>query len=189
MVLVLAATVLVSAGDPTGDAIEVDGVFHGDPTGAGDPDSNHYIKLGENPGRGTLYYYRNGTTLYLAVVVDPMNVNDMVFGEIKGDVDYLQSAGWSGSANERSAKHLINSDNVTMRLTCNNLPTWEWSQDYAYLSGSRYLSGPAGDDGAGSSPGGANDVFASSGTWNFNRDPNGLTGAKWDYTAGKGRPG
>jgi len=58
--LFCSSTVIVSAAVPT-----VNGLYYLD------GDSGNYSYLGENPGRGKVYYYLDGSTLYLAVLVDP----------------------------------------------------------------------------------------------------------------------
>ena len=169
----------------------VNGLFYGD----GD-ESNYYF-LGEDPGRGTLYYNRLGNTLYLAVVVSN-TVNDNVFGKIKGDVPldiaYVQSAGWSGSGNKHQAKHLINSDNVELKLQCVGGDSWTWKQDYLYDADDNenpgeadWLSDPAGTDGDttwDNAPPGL--VSRSSLQWNLN---NAVANNMWDVTLEGNRSG
>jgi len=178
--VILSLATLVAAdggGTPT-----VNGLFYGD------GDENNYYFLGENPGRGKLYYNREGNTLYLAVVVDD-SVNDNVFGDT-GDADdtvYLKSAGWKGVGNKHQAKHLITSDNTEFKLQCGDY-TYDWFHDYLYDADgdedpgeADWLSGPGdGSIGGGTPPPGL--VSASSLQYNMNN-------STWDVTLAGSRSG
>ena len=182
MLVILSMATLVAAdpGTPT-----VDGRFYGD------GDEANYEVLGSAAGnRGTLYYTQTGDTLYLAVVVS-YTVNDNVFGKIFGDDDdaYVQSAGWSGVGNQHEAKHLINSDHVSLTLKCGG-NSWEWNHGYLYDSDGNedpgeadWLSGHGDSDPlpAGSPPPGLISQ-ASSLQWNLN---NAATYSTWDVTLGQ----
>ena len=174
VILSLVTLVAASGGTPT-----VNGLFYGD------GDQYNYYFLGEDPGRGTLYYNRVGDTLYLAVVVD-ISVNDNVIGWSEAaqgggpDRPYVFDALWG---KEHSAAKLIGSDNVTFKFECGTYSR-TWSQDYVYNSVDQkdptrtdWLSDPVGPDGSGAGTGPPGLVSASSMQWNFNN-------TTWDYTLG-----
>ena len=117
--VILSMATLVSANG--GGVPIVDGLYTGD-------EANYTVLGSADGGRGTLYYNRDGSTLYLAVVVSN-TVNDNVFGDTKdtGDETYLQSAGWSGNGNQHRGDALIQSDNVELKLQCGD-NTYEWIQ-------------------------------------------------------------
>ena len=177
VILTLATLVAANGGTPT-----VNGLFYGD------GDQNNYYFLGENLGRGKLYYNREGNTLYLAVVVD-ISVNDNVFGykdqNDKRDEPYWTSAGWNPA---HTAKTLIGSDHVELLLSCGT--SWRWQQDYLYnLTNENdptlkdWLSDTSGPDGNNPTacPSCTSDppelVSASSLQWNMNN-------TLWDVTLG-----
>ena len=148
----------------------------------GDGDDGRYNEISAAPnGRGTLYQYLDGTTLYVAVVVDA-SVNDNVFGDksIADDQSYVGSVNW----NHHSSKDLINSDKMQFKLTCGS-SIWEWAQDYVYDSDgdsdpaeADWLSGIDGKDGSIIS-GGTPPIIASASSmqWNMNN-------TTWDVTLG-----
>jgi hypothetical protein len=179
--------VLVPTGSVAAVALpQVNGLFFGD------GDYATYYFLADDPGRGSLYYYPAGDTLYLAVVVDT-SVNDNVFGySKKGDPDraYVESVSW---VQEHSAKSLIKSDNVELTLQC-GASSWTWMQGYIYDADgdvnpreADWLSG-VGDDssGGGNPPPGL--VSASSLMWNLNNAA-ALPAGTWDVTLGGTRIG
>jgi hypothetical protein len=172
----LPAAASIAATPPT-----VDGLFYG-PGDPEDPTSydEGYIPLGENEGRGTIYYILDGSRLQLAVVVDT-SVNDNVFGDTNDpvDSDYLKDAGWSGGGANHTAAALIGSDNVELLLKCGTYEA-QWKQDYIYETATgEWASGPDGPDGTPIpielSPPSSPATFASSLEWNFEN-------TTWPYT-------
>jgi hypothetical protein len=156
----------------------VNGLFYGD------GDDARYIFLSSDPGRGYLYYYKDGSTYYFAVVVDP-SVNDNVFGDLSnsGDKSYVQSAGWSGGGGGQGSQHtaetLIQSDHMEFIIKCDNY-SWTWCQDYAddadndrNPSESDWFSSNTGDDGTGTPPPG----YTSSSSFVYN-----MNNSTWDVT-------
>jgi hypothetical protein len=174
MVLAAIALLLPVASVSAATPPLVDGRFYG----AGD--NNDYTLLAQDPGRGDLYYYQNGDTLYLAVVVNT-DVNDNVFGNMNlaADQAYVRSVGWKGQSNQHTAKALINSEMVQLQFECAG-QSWSWQQDYVYQSGEDWLSDPLGPDGTGSWPS-VLLASASSLEWNFNN-------STWGYTGGSSDP-
>jgi hypothetical protein len=148
---------------------DVDGRFYGD------GEDTVYVPLGKDGDRGTLWYYQDGSTLYLAMVVDE-GVNENVFSPVR---DYTRSALWSPG---HDLDTLIGSDHFHFSLACNGI-YYEWKQDYIYdndpTAGFAWLSDTAGPDGSatdcttctGDPPG---LVSASSLQWN-------LKWSTWDY--------
>ncbi len=170
VILTMATMVMASSGTPT-----VNGLFYGD------GDQYNYNFLGEDLGRGKLYYKRVGDTLYLAMVVS-QTVNDNVFGwsQQQGDPDryYVGTANWV----HHQAENLIKSDHVELTLQCGSM-SWNWRQDYVYDSDgdsdpreSDWLSGPDGPDGNNANPP-PGLVSASSLQYNLNN-------SSWDVTLG-----
>jgi len=151
----------------------VNGLFYGD------GDVNKYNLLSTAlGGRGSVYFRLDGDTLYLAVLVNS-SVNDNVFGSNKLDRSYLDSANW----NNHNGKHLLNSDNVELRLTDGGTNDYQWEQDYCYdADGDRdpseadWLSDPYGADGGGTPPPG---LTASASSLQYN-----LNNSTWDVTLG-----
>ena len=141
----------------------VDGRFYGD------GEDGVYYFLAENPGRGQLYYYLDGSILHVAMIVDP-SVNDNVFGDM-GEADdrsYVQDVGWRGQANQHTAQALIASEHFEFRLSCGT-SSWTWTQDLAYqdANGDR-LSDTAGNDGSGAGTEPPGFISSASSTqWNF----------------------
>jgi hypothetical protein len=173
VLVMLPAAASIAAAPP-----EVNGLFYGD------GDHADYIPLGENAGRGTIYYYVENTDadpdpdkLYLAVVVDT-SVNDNVFGDTNDldDSAYLVDAGWSGGGSHHTASALIQSDNVEILLACGAYSA-QWNQDYIYDTGSGWASGPGGPDGTPIPIELTPAYYASSLQWN-------LVNSTWDYDAG-----
>lgn len=178
-------------GAPTA-APTVDGLFYGP---AGYPDSSNYIFLAENPGLASIYYYLDGATLYIAVVVQ-RNANDNVFGITGGgagsDQAYLQSAGWNGNGANHRFNQLPASDHLEFQLTCDGGAIDEtWIHGYVYDTDNDsdpaeadWLSGPA-DPSIGSPPPTAVTLIdtASSLMWNLNNYASGGSPA-WDITLG-----
>lgn len=171
-----------TAAGPEGAPV-VNGLFYGD------GDDASYIYLSENPDRAKLYYYLNGDTLYVAVVLDRA-VNDNVFGDTSDDTDklYLQSAGWAGVGNQHNFKALELSENMEFRLTCAAIDE-SWIQGYLYdLDGDTdpneadWLSGP-GDNSNGGPPPSTFTLIntASSLQWNLNNFASGGS-PSWDIT-------
>ena len=173
LALLVALVPVAGISAQTADGIDFNGLFYGD------NDYLDYIPLAQNPDRGYLYYYEDGTYLYLAVVVLP-SVNDNVFGASKnGEPDraYVFDAGW-GQAH--TAKALVQSDNLEIGFTCNG-QSWNWFHGYAYqeTAGGPWLSGPLdGSIGGGTWP--ADMEFKSSFAYNMNT-------SSWDYTLGGSR--
>ncbi|MDZ7724708.1 MAG: GEVED domain-containing protein [candidate division KSB1 bacterium] len=152
----------------------VNGLFYGD------GDSGEYEVLAENEeGRGTLYYYLENNSLYMAVVVDP-SVNDNVFDKFK-ETDYISSAGWSRGAG-RTGYELVGSDHLEFSFTRTKNgvnETLSWHQDYVYDADgdgdpmeADWLSDAWGDDGSSKNgllpPEGT--ISKSSLQWNLNND-------------------
>lgn len=169
----------------------VDGLFYGP---AGYPDSNNYIFLSSNPGRGDIHYYLDGTTLYVAVVVQ-RSANDNVFAITSGggaDQSYVISAGWSGGGANHRFSALTGSDHMELELSCDNGAIDEsWIHGYVYDADNDsnpaeadWLSGP-GDNSQGGPP--PTDVTliatASSLMWNLNNYASGGSPG-WDITLG-----
>ena len=167
VVLLLPVAAVTAAAPPV-----VDGRFYG----GADPDANDYVLLAQDPGRGDLYYYQDGSTLYLAVVVNT-DVNDNVFGNMSlvGDQDYVKTVSWKGQANQHTAKALVNSEMMQLQFACAG-QTWGWQQDYVYDSGGTWLSDPMGPDGTKVWPS-VLIASASSLAWNFNN-------STWPYSGG-----
>jgi hypothetical protein len=141
VVFLLAAlvSVLVVAAEPASLPIVVDGCFYGECN-----DVDNYELWGTALGdRGYLYGKKDGSDLYLAVVVSP-TVNDNVFGPD----GYTGSGDWSAS---HFFEHLEQSDNVQLMLSCGS-GSWMWGVDYIYdandgVGGYDWQSGPEGPDG------------------------------------------
>jgi len=157
----------------SGEAPTVNGLFYGD-----DDVYRYTLVATALGGRGSIYYHLNGDMLYLAIVVNS-SVNDNVFGSNSMDRNYLDSANW----NNHNAKHLLNSDNVELRLFDEGSNDYQWEQDYCYdADGDRdpneadWLSDPYGADGGGTPPPGLT-ATASSLQYNLNNSP-------WDVTLG-----
>jgi hypothetical protein len=165
-VLAMMPVVGVSA-QPPENVITVNGLFYGD------GDAGNYAFLGQDPDRGKLYYYieNDGTDdwMYVAMVVDPLNVNDNVVSPGKA---YTGSAGWSPG---HDATKLIQSDHFEFSLTCGT-NVYRWMQDYVWdpdtdPNNRNWLSDTAGPDGNVMCTGCTNPpglVSASSFQWNLN---------------------
>jgi len=144
----------------------------------------------ENPGQSALYWYKDGDTLYAALVLDQAT-NDNVFGDPKltaingGDLEYVVSAGWAGGGNKHNFGALYSSDHAVWSLFCG--PNyWSWQQDLLwYPSGTpnprqpAWRSDPYGPDGT--TPPTAFITSASSIQWNMNYNTP-LGANYWDVT-------
>ena len=155
---------------PVYSAPTVDGRFFGS------GDHEIYELQAISIGGSGLYTYRDGDTLYVALVVD-RSVNDNVFdGGNSGP--YMQSAGWTGA---RNMQRLIDSEYAEFTLifgepgeTCSE--TWVWKQGYAGQPGRshplvrldqpNWISDTTVSGGGGISP--PSMVSASSLQWNIN---------------------
>lgn len=183
----LALLMLVFGGNAAAQAVpEVNGLFYGD------GDAGNYQFLAESPDRARLYYYLEGDTVYLAVVLDRA-VNDNVFGDTGDPIDtqYVQSAGWSGGGANHNFRALERSENLELRMTCAAGTIDEaWIHGYLYdQDGDRdpyeedWLSGPGDDSNGGPPP----TQFllidtASSLMWNLNNFADMDGSPAWDIT-------
>lgn len=144
---------------------DVNGRFFGD----GDKSIYTLLKVFDD---ATAYFYRDGATVYIAVVMHP--INDNIFGDKSLDRIYLDNAEWDN----HNAKHLIQSDNIELELKTDCNDEYSWFHDYAYLDNGTYKSDHLGPDGSNTPP--PDYVGSSSFVWN-------MESSKWDYTLGGDR--
>ena len=127
LLLVGVAALILPVDVSADSAPVVNGLFYGD------GDYQRYAFLGEDPGRGALYYHQDTNGILSLAMVVSSKVNDNVFGDSKKgspDEAYVKSAGWTQGSG-RSADKLIESDHFRFKFVCNG-QEWTWSQDYAY---------------------------------------------------------
>ena len=97
-VAMLALMLLGSAPVYADSPPEVDGALYG-PGYGGSPDIGTYTYLKEvQGGNAWIYHYLSSDTYYVAVVMNPNYVDNVVGNEDSGDSDYLTSAGWDPTA-------------------------------------------------------------------------------------------
>lgn len=162
----------------------VNGLFYGD----GDVDEYAFLQNDTTGGsRGKLYVAQEGSTVYLALVVDE-TVNDNVCGTKSGqppnDSDYMASANWSAV---HTCERLIGSDHLEIGVQCG--PDYDWFQDLVYAAdgaddsadprNETWLSDENGPDGSITAL--PPDLTSASSTqWNLNN-------TTWDMTLGGSR--
>ena len=164
----LVVLLLSTAGIASAQAPTVNGLFYGD------GDNTRYVEWNTSYYGSKLYTYfdRPGTTLYVALVVDPF-VNDNVFTDRPPDTAaYMSSVAWGGGAGQqRDAATLTNSEFASFTFACDQTsgPMWTWAQAYGCapspstgLWASRHNCGP----GFGTPPPTYNST--SSFAWNIN---------------------
>ena len=102
----------------------VNGAFYGD----GDYTRYHFLGYDSAGAGSALYYYLDGTRLYVTVVVSTA-VNDNVFASnLTGDSLYTDSADWPSV---HTFKDLYQSDHLALECKCGDT-TWVWGQDTIY---------------------------------------------------------
>jgi len=162
----------------------VNGLFYGD----GDVDEYAFLQNDTTGGsRGKLYAAQEGSTVYLALVVDE-TVNDNICGTKSGqppnDSDYMASANWDAV---HTCERLIGSDHLEIGVQCG--VEYDWFQDLVYAAdgaddsadpnNETWLSDENGPDGAITALPPAL-TSASSTQWNLNN-------TTWDMTLGGSR--
>ena len=105
------------------NAPTVNGLFYGN------GDNERYNLYSESPNGSKLYFNVTDGTLYVALVVDPENVNDNTFDLHAGggDTPYMESAGWE---THRAIRRVIDSEFAQFTLNVGN-ESWTWKQGYA----------------------------------------------------------
>ena len=119
------ALLLIVPSQIQGQSPTVNGLFYGD------GDYQRYNLWAVSPdANGTLYYYIEGETLYIATVANYGTVADNVIGDDGNseDEDYLLSSGWPSG---HTAGELIGSDKLSMTFRVGS-SEWSWDQDYIY---------------------------------------------------------
>lgn len=168
----IAASAVPPAAAADGPPI-VNGLFYGD------GDSAVYVPYSTSEHGSTVYVYSEGTTLYVALVID-RSVNDNVCSP-RGDEAYPQDAGWT---NHRNCKRLTDSEYVTFELTCSaTQESWSWRQGYARKVDGAWISDNAIPEGGIAPPG---YTSASSWTWNLNNYEANYPAVPWDLYMGGG---
>jgi hypothetical protein len=104
----------------------VNGLFYGD------GDESEYVLYNTSIGDSKLWYTVVGNTLHVALVVNPVLVNDNAFAD-KDNSAYTQDAGYP---NHRSAKRLTDSEFAQFTLTVGETVI-EWQQGYAAQPGNK----------------------------------------------------
>lgn len=194
LTLAMIAVLTFSPGARASAPPTVDGLLYG----TADPDVDDYTLLVEQPNVGRIYYYLDGTALYVAVEA-LRDVNDNVFSDLTGsntpDVLYSQSAGWSGNGSQHNFRALLLSEHAEIRFVCADGAIDEsWIHGYLYDADldvdpgeADWLSG-TGDNSIGGPP--PTEVTlvatASSLMWNLNNYASGGTPG-WDITLGGAR--
>lgn len=157
----------------------------------GDGDYQEYLLLGNDTSggsKGKIYYFLDGSTMYIALVVGKEAANDAVVGDRDQDGNYLKGSVPTHGAdwNQHTFKQLYGSDHADFGIECiagGADPDWAFTMDLLYdLDGDQdrteadWAGGPDGGDGSITSlPPGF--VSSTSIAWNMNN-------TSWDVSLG-----
>jgi len=139
----------------------VNGLFYGD------GDESQYVLYNTSVGNSKLWYTVADNRLYVALVVNPVLVNDNAFANKKNKA-YTKDAGYP---NHRDSKRLTDSEFAEFTLTVGDVET-TWKQGYADQLGGynntqpTWYSSETAGAGSGTPPPGY--VSSSSFVWNLN---------------------